>query len=587
LQDQSKSISSSDIGQAHQTQRIATGVINAEHSISNVNARLEALNLRITSETQIETKTRTTLSFRLMPLSITFEQTTSHKQRTLVKPKRAVRLLTVRLPKWFLHRQYDLQLLHATSGWPFTMNACSVVPYDSPFFNACRTGEIETIKALLSSQQASIYDRTPDRASAFQLAIGHRQLEVCELLRHAGIFAQFDDNDYRDALCALEESLNDFTEHNVSLLRVAAPPDNPDWDWFEEYSQTRIDNGITIIHFDIDLLFLLNSAQSDTAMLNVSHLKEYFELPNGLRYGSRTFMPYIVRVLSNTSVVCEILEAPDRYVWVVYALAKESALALLRGNWHPDQLDCDQWSHAVQPALRAIVDAGLSPHQTSEKLESTYFTDHWYQGLNMTPLGLLCIEATWIRVECGHEAHSQWKKDVRITLQAWLSGLHSAGIDLLQYAKAESACYGGASDSLAILLKNGGIITVVTGSRPKDWHLSLWEPREPHARLFWCLIEGIPVVSRLTARIMESFSLSEGEDLTSPDLPGSWPAAEACFTEEMESWLLQRTDDDLAEIEQDLSLRSEADFLAKWDSIDRIVGFSIGSSRVDAVTRRE
>jgi hypothetical protein len=578
LQDQSKSISSSVIGQVQQSQCIATSIVNDELAITDINARLEALTLQIASQTRIKTRTRTTLSFHLMPLGITFEQSSSHSQRALTKTKRTTRIFTVRLPTWFLRQQYDLQLLQATSGMPFTLSTCRIARPDSPFFNACRTGDIETIKILLSKQQASIFDRSPCGTTAFRLAISHSQLEVCKLLRHAGIFARFDDSDYRDSLCGLEGSLDDFTEHNLALLRVAAPLNNSDPDWFKEYCQTRIDDVTISIHADIELLSLLNRAQRDTAMLDMAHLKAYFVCrSNSRRYGYNSFMSYISRVLSDMSTVHEIAASRDEYAWTVYALASEIA--------HADpgtrrQLYANQWSQSVRQALRAVVHAGLDPHQTSGKLESPWVSDEWYQDLNMTPLGLLCIEALRIRVKLGYGTQSEWNEDLNTRLQTWLSGLESAGIDLLQYAESEFSCFGSASNSLVIPWKTEDIITVATGPRPEDWHISLWIPCESHARLFWCLAEGKPVVPRLTTRIMEACLPLASQDLTLYDLPGSWPSDTACVAEELESWLLRRTDDVLAQIEEDLPLLSESVFLAKWDRIgDMLRGSAVVTMR--------
>jgi len=510
-----------------------------------------------------------------MPLSITLEQVSSRKQQTLhvTKPKRTAKLFTVRLPKWFLHRQYEVQLLHTTSGWPFTLNACSIVPYDSPFFEACRTGDVDTIKILLSNQQASIYDRDPQGNTAFQYAIALQQLEVCKLLRHAGIFAQFDDDDHRRSLYCLERIFTDFTEHSVSLLRVAAPVDAPDQNWFEEYYGVTTDDGTVCVPDNIELISLLNSAQSPAARMTVSHLRFYYECrlrrPQIGYYNS--FMPYIARVLSNTSTVRELTAARDKYAWIAYALASEIA------HEYPSscqELDNDHWLQNVRQAMCAVVRAGLIPHQTSVKSEPPWVENEWHRDLRMTPLGLLCFETTpnwwkyryWTRRQCN--------RDPNLKLQAWLSGLHSAGIDLVQYAASESAYFGGAPESLAIPWENGGIITVVTGPRPEHWRLSLWQPCESYARLFWSFVEGTPVVPELAARIIEVFPLSASQEPTSPDLPGSWPSQEARIAKELENWLLGGSDDDdeLAQIEEDLSLLSEADFLAKWRGIDDIVG---------------
>ena len=168
-------------------------------------------------------------------------------------------------------------------------------------------------------------------------------------------------------------------------------------------------------------------------------------------------------------------------------------------------------------------------------------------------------------MECGYGTQSEWNKDVNAKLQAWLTGLQSAGIDLLQYAESESAYYGHAQNLLAIPGKASVSFTVVTGLRPEDWHFSLWEPCECYARLFWALVEGKPVVPVLTARIVEAYHhFAECQDLTNRDLPGSWPSEEARIAEDLESWLLRRTDGVLAQIEEDLPLLNESDFFTKW-----------------------
>jgi hypothetical protein len=529
---------------------MATGVFNAEHGINETNARVEALTLQIASQTQIETTTRTTLSFGLMPLSITWEKTSSRKQQTSTTVRPAVRLLTVRLPKWFLQRQYDLQLLRATSGWPFTLSACGIVQDDSPFFNACWKGDIETMKVLLSSKEVSIYDRDPDGDTAFHRAIFARQLEVCQFLRNAGIFAQFDHNDYRNHLSALEYGLNDFTKHSHSLLLVAAPPNNTDRDWFREYRQ-----------FPANVLSLLYSLQSDKTILTVSHLSSYFE-GQTRRPVYHSCMAYIARVLSNPSAVHEITAAQDEYAWIVYGIANDVAHEYL-GRL---QSRIDQWLHDVRQALCAVVRAGLNLHQTSVELKSPPM-DRWCQDTNMTPLGLLCVEAHDEISKDGHWTVDRCKKDVNTKLQAWLSGLHSAGVDLSQYAESESACYGYSPDLLAIPWKTDARIMVATGPRPEDWRASLWEPCESYARLFWSLVEGKSVVPRLIASILEVCSVPACQDSTSRDLPGSWPSEEARIVEELEDCLLRGTDDELAEIEEDLTLLTESDFFAKWPGI--------------------
>jgi hypothetical protein len=451
------------------------------------------------------------------------------------------------------------------------LNACRVVQEDSPFFIACETGDIDTIKVLLSNQQASIYDRTPGGVTAFHLAMGSSQLEVCKLLRHAGIFARFDYEDYHVSLLRLDLAMDDFTEHNRSLLHIAAPLHDPDRDWFKEYCRAATGG----FRLDAELFSLLNSAQGDTAMLNLSHLRSYFESRIRSPWFSRltTYMSYIATVLSSISNVREITAARDEYAWIVYALASEIAheYLLARDSNTDLQSITIQWYNNVRQALCAVVRAGLNPHQTSGKLELPCVGQNRIYDQGATPLGLLCVEAMLLR-EASDQPRSKANATMRIKTLSWLSGLHSAGIDLLQYAESESACYGHDPDLLVIPYHPGASITVVIGPRPEDWHVSLWEPCEFYARQFWSLVEGTPVVPELAARIIEVFPLSASQDPTSPDLPGSWPSQEARIAEELESWLLGKLDVTLAQIEEDLPLLSEADFFEKWYPIDEILG---------------
>jgi hypothetical protein len=197
-------------------------------------------------------------------------------------------------------------------------------------------------------------------------------------------------------------------------------------------------------------------ASDPSGYYNVAHLKAYFVCrSNSQRYGYGSFMSYISRVLSDISTVHEITASRDEYAWIVYALASEIAHAEIGTRW---RLYANQWPQSVRQALRAVVHAGLDPHQTSGKLESPYVSDEWYQDLNMTPLGLLCIEALRIRVKSGYGTQSEWNGDLNTRLQTWLSGLESAGIDLLQYAESEFLCFGSASNSLIIPWKTDGMV---------------------------------------------------------------------------------------------------------------------------------
>lgn len=62
------------------------------------------------------------------------------------------------LPRWFVQQQWVICALRATSGWRFNFHIYNILPDESPIFDLVVSGEIEAVKAALSSKQASIYD---------------------------------------------------------------------------------------------------------------------------------------------------------------------------------------------------------------------------------------------------------------------------------------------------------------------------------------------------------------------------------------------------------------------------------------------
>lgn len=197
-----------------------------------------------------------------MPLGFTIEQTTTTKQVQIVtkKPRRVVFIL--RLPKWLSQQQYDLQLQRASSGWTYTLGVCRIVPWDSPFFIACRDGRIDEVKKLLSSGQASIYDRDETNKTSLAIAIIGRSLEVCTLLRREGIFTRLQHEDLKNLLGHLAILSIGPMESKKSLYRSITPPGIDDEDWFSEMWEkgTGInDHFVTLGH---------TCAQSATERLN-------------------------------------------------------------------------------------------------------------------------------------------------------------------------------------------------------------------------------------------------------------------------------------------------------------------------------
>ena len=413
----------------HQHRHTAASIANAEMTIDKINAHLEMLALRqVASQDQGSVVTRTSISFSLIPLALTIEKVTINGKKGVKEAQSSEPTRTVRLPYWFLQQQYAFQLRRVTAGWLFSRPVHRTVPYDCSLFEACRIGDIESIRTLLSTREASPFDRTASGATALEFAMQAGQLEVCRLLRQAGIFSQFQTVDYCRTYASLERSMSDFSDHSRSLLRTVVGNDDPDRHWFVEHCEEMYeDEGEWIRHFyaEAALFPLLLRADHKTALLQISDLKAYAEARNYSFY-YRHFLPFIDRILSNTAVIQQIRLSPYKYTWLVYAIAHEIAQ-----KWRAQEEE-HQWSRVVHNILIAIVDAGLTLHHTTTgALERYYASEDWSKRSTMTPLATLCVES-WRCSRTQVKTQSTRRRYAHARLKAWVKGLHLGAVDLLQ-----------------------------------------------------------------------------------------------------------------------------------------------------------
>jgi hypothetical protein len=549
-----------------QHRHTAASIANAEMTIDKINARLEMLALQqIGSQDRDSVVARTSISFSLIPLALTIEKVTINGKKGVKEAQSSEPTRTVRLPYWFLQQQYAFQLRRATAGWLFSRPVHRTVPYDCSLFEACRIGDIESIRTLLSTREASPFDRTASGATALEFAMQAGQLEVCRLLRQAGIFSQFQTVDYCRTFASLERSMSDFSDHSRSLLRTVVGNDDPDRHWFVEHCEEMYeDEGgwIRRLYADAGLFSLLLHADHKTALLQISDLRAYFEARSRNPFPHRHFLPFISRILLNTAVIQQIRLNPHKYTWLVYAIAHEIAQEQrVQDKKH-------QWSGDIRNILIAILDAGLVPHHTTGSLESYHLSENWYKGSTMTPLVTLCVEAlrcSWPQLE----TQSTSRIYAHARLKAWVTGLSLGAIDLLQYAKDESSVFGCSPNMLVIPWGTDGEILISTGRDPSDWSFSFWEPCESYARVFWYLVEGTPAVPNLVEGILHS--LTANRDLVCYDLPGSWPEVRSRRTRKLEEWLSRRSDDVLLNISEDLAALSSKDFLIRWQRISEVL----------------
>lgn len=77
----------------------------------------------------------------------------------------------IRLPKWLTGKLWRFAADHAETGWDWSLHTLRMVPPDSLIFRACRSGDVELVRHLLSSGEASVHDTTTDLNGRFRTPI--------------------------------------------------------------------------------------------------------------------------------------------------------------------------------------------------------------------------------------------------------------------------------------------------------------------------------------------------------------------------------------------------------------------------------
>ncbi|KAK0739599.1 ankyrin repeat-containing domain protein [Apiosordaria backusii] len=90
--------------------------------------------------------------------------------------------LTLYFPPWFLNRALNMVISYASSP-EFLVRIPQVLPADHAMFRYARSGNVEGVRSLLASRQATPFDITSNWGqSALRLAVSYNRLEVCKAL---------------------------------------------------------------------------------------------------------------------------------------------------------------------------------------------------------------------------------------------------------------------------------------------------------------------------------------------------------------------------------------------------------------------
>lgn len=293
-----------------------------EHLVSQ---RSEASHLTSTISTK---RMKVGFSSILFSFSVEFSseqeerQTKSHAAASTVETS----VCKISLPNWFVQDQYNLAIARSKNGWLFRPSVYRTVDYDSPFFEACRDGDLETMKTLLATKQAYLGDRSvptygdciPD--SGLSVALFYKQFEACELLVNAGILSFCKSDDFTQALQSFAQVwISDANrKEGREVLRLIAPKQNADPDWSDDMELT------SAYHKAIQDLRLYAEEADGSALDRF----EALVFPATLRFWSDNLefeLHSLSEFLGDADHVREIRTAAPRSTWLLFSSPKRLA----------------------------------------------------------------------------------------------------------------------------------------------------------------------------------------------------------------------------------------------------------------------
>jgi hypothetical protein len=549
---------------------ILSRIEDIQRDIQTSNRHLENL----VSHRSIESRTssargtkRLTVGFQsiLFSFSVEFssEQESQQIRDTAVIQSVKKNVCTIRLPNWFVQDQYSLAIARSKSGWLFHPSVYRTVEFDSPLFRACRKGDLETMKMLLTTKQAYLGDRSSpvnEGDTALSYAVWHRQFEACKLLLDAGILSFFQYSDYASVLRKFAYSSTPDLTQERSLLRLIQPKQSPGSDWPDDL---ELDSWASRVIQD-----LRSYAQESGASYLVRFEAEVLRMSVNVDYFSTgTNIIMLSEFLRHADHVQDVQATNFCSAWLPHFLAYALCSCRLRDDKSPLQ-DVLQ---AASFALGVICDTGLDLHvrlcDLPQAWQSSFPTFNWL-GSNSgysTPFTFVVKNAIrplrpWLPVrDRGH--------GLGTVMRLWLETLHSAGVDLVAYAAQEV-------EMIDINLPKASSIEqctyrLSTGPEPDDWRIETGPPGDPYPAYFWRSLEEAPVEEDLAVKVLDLVRRVEHpEESVHFEVPGSWQTHQDEAEQPkwaVKTWLAYMEDGDLTRMEVDLERLDAEEFYKLWD----------------------
>ena len=93
-------------------------------------------------------------------------------------------------PRWLINRAWSLHAVYAASGWTFKPRMMNVIPEDSKLFRCAERGDVQGIRELFASREASPFDCTSHGLTVLHSAASS-SVGLCRFLIEQGADASY------------------------------------------------------------------------------------------------------------------------------------------------------------------------------------------------------------------------------------------------------------------------------------------------------------------------------------------------------------------------------------------------------------
>ncbi|KAL9095830.1 MAG: hypothetical protein Q9165_001827 [Trypethelium subeluteriae] len=439
------------------------------------------------------------------------------------KRKTRRKKIRIDLPRWLSNRVWEFAISESQSSWGATLYTYNLVPRDSPIFRCCRSGDIDAMKRLIRSGEASLLDTTKDSwgisMTLLESAAKFAQLEVCRYL--------LDEIDWPDQTAVLDRALGNFIEsqfeqppiNEIYRLFLEAPGFDADLEdaeircaWLSHcYSAKCLD------------LILANS-QPRFYSLSVDARFEAIAWvrPWSLLMGPFDFLRYLGLQQSDqrlaslrSSSGLSVLHYIAHFLWRLIGTSLQDNLQ----EWL--NLGLNVLKHGADPSCIArdiSRSVGTTPRDFRFLREEASLS---------TPLmnALAISDAAFS--DHHHRPHS--RTEILKLIRTWAEMIQQAGLDLLEYGHKESQIWKtlglGIEDALEVDRANHlerlktRVGQLIYGATPADWSLTICSPPKIRVSMLHPLPGAFPESRNLPTTII--WNPTEGERNEGP-----WEIAE-------------------------------------------------------------